>query len=153
MSQKKQPVKNLSHPKNLAQQVEQQFRDGYCCSEALVIAATSSYAPGISKELAHAAASGLCGGMGGKQATCGVFTGGAVAISLILGKGVKKDKRIKELSALYHKQLQQHAGGQICQQLLDRMGIRNWNGSRCRLLTKDGGELLQSILDTQLKQT
>ena len=148
MSQKNQPAKQL----NLAQQVEKQFRDGYCCSEALVIAATESYAADISKDVAHAAASGLCGGMGGKQSTCGVFTGGAVALSLILGKGIKKDKRIKELSALYHQQLQQHAGGQICQQLIDRMGVMNWNGSRCRLLTKDGGELLQSIIDTELQR-
>jgi C_GCAxxG_C_C family probable redox protein len=135
---------------NLAQKVDEQFCDGYCCSEAIVIATTELYAPNVSKELAQAASSGLCGGMGGKKATCGVFTGGAVAIGLVLGKGTKKDKRIKKLSALYYQQLEQHAGGQICQQLLDKMGIMNWNGSRCRRLTKDGGTLLQTILETEL---
>jgi C_GCAxxG_C_C family probable redox protein len=135
---------------NLAQKVEEKFCDGYCCSEALVIATTELYAHDIPKELAHAASSGLCGGMGNKKATCGVFTGGALAIGLVLGKGVKKDKRIKELTALYHQQLEQHAGEQICQQLLDKMGFMNWNGSRCRRLTRDGGAILQSILNAEI---
>ncbi len=134
----------------LAQLVEKQFRDGYCCSEAIVMAATKKYSPDIPDHLAHAAASGLCAGMGDKQATCGVFTGGAVAIGLVLGKGIKKDKRIKNLSALYHKQLEQHAGEKICQSLLNDMGIRNWNGSQCRNLTIKGGEFLQSILVKEL---
>jgi C_GCAxxG_C_C family probable redox protein len=136
---------------NLAQKVDEQFCDGYCCSEAIVIAATELYAPNIPKELAHAAASGLCAGMGDKKATCGVFTGGAVAIGLVLGKGVKKDKPIKRLSSQYHQQLEQHAGGQICQQLLDNMGVMNWNGSRCRRLTRDGGAILQSLFEAEFK--
>jgi len=137
---------------NLPQKVDEQFCDGYCCSEAIVIATTELYGSNIPKEIVHAASSGLCGGMGGKNATCGVFTGGAVAISFVLGKGLKKDKQIKTLSAQYHQQLEQHAGGQICQQLLDKMGILNWNGSRCRRLTRDGGAILQSLLDAELKQ-
>jgi len=135
---------------NLAQKVEEQFCDGYCCSEALVIATADRYAPNIPKTIAHAASTGLCGGMGDKKATCGVFTGGAVAIGLVLGKGVKKDKRIKKISALYYQQLEEHAGGQVCQQLLDKMGFMNWNGSRCRRLTRDGGTILQSLLDAEL---
>ena len=141
----------MTQTPNLALKVDQQFCDGYCCSEAIVIATTELYAPEIPKQLAHAASSGLCGGMGDKKATCGVFTGGAIAIGLVLGTGIKKDKQIKKLSALYHQRLEQHAGGQICQQLLDKMGILNWNGSRCRRLTRDGGAILQSILDKELK--
>jgi C_GCAxxG_C_C family probable redox protein len=145
MQNTKQPDVN-----ELPQLVEKQFRDGYCCSEAIVMATTKLFSPDIPEHFAHAAASGLCGGMGDKQATCGVFTGGAVAIGLVLGKGVKKDKRIKKLSALYHKQLEQHTGEQICQSILDDMGISNWNGSQCRNLTIKGGKFLQSILVKEL---
>ena len=131
---------------------ERYFSDGYCCSEAIVLATVDQYQLSLDAELAQASASGLCGGMGGQQASCGVFTGGAVAIGLALGKGVKKDQHIKSLSALFFEQMEQHAGGHECQQLKKQMGLKNWNGSRCRKLTADGGKILQTILDAELKK-
>jgi len=132
---------------------EKYFADGYCCSEAIVLATVDQYQLPLDTELAQASASGLCGGMGGQQASCGVFTGGAIAIGLVLGKGVKKDQHIKSLSAHFFEQLEQHAGGHLCQQLKKKMGLKNWNGSRCRKLTADGGEILQTILDRQLDRS
>lgn len=131
----------------MRQRVDELFGEGYCCSEAIALVISEYYSPHISTDLIHAATTGLCGGMGGKQGSCGVFTGGAVALGLVLGKGIKRDKHIKSLSAEYLHQLEKKAGAQICHQLLSRMGIKNWNGSGCRQLTQDGVELLHSILE------
>ncbi|MBC8211356.1 MAG: C_GCAxxG_C_C family protein [Gammaproteobacteria bacterium] len=131
---------------------EHYFNEGFCCSEAIVLATVDHYQLPHSAQLAQASASGLCGGMGGQQASCGVFTGGALAIGLVMAKGVKKDARIKALSAHYFEQLEQHAGGHQCQQLKKQMGLKNWNGSRCRQLTADGGAILQSILEAELSK-
>lgn len=134
----------------LGERVEEHFRNGLCCSEALVMATVEFYAPHVPFEVAYGVSAGLCGGMGGKRATCGVFTGGAVALGLVLGRGSKQDQRIRTLSADYHQQLQQLAGAEICQQILDQMGILNWNRAGCRRLTREGSELLQSILEAEL---
>ena len=144
----------MNKTKLLSQEVAENIRDGYCCSEALVVSTTELYAPEIPKQLAHAASTGLCGGMGGKQATCGVFTGGAVAIGLVMGNGEKKDKRIKQLSAEYHQLLKQHAGGEdICHKLRAKMGDSNVDGSQCHRLSIDGGELLQSVLNKAIDES
>ena len=133
--------------KSLGDQVDGYFTQGYCCSESIVMAVVDEYCPEVSPELAMAASSGLCGGMGSKQATCGVFTGGAIALGLVLGKGQKKDKKIKQLSAQYFEKMELYAGAQQCQQVLKKMGLKNWNRSRCRLLTCRGGIELQALLE------
>ncbi len=134
----------------LSEQIYHKMQEGYCCSESLVMATTEKYAPHIPQQLSHIAASGLCGGMGNKQGSCGVFTGGVVAIGLVLGDGSKKNKYVKKLSAQYQQQLEEHAGGKICHELLAKMGISNWNGSKCRQLSADGGQILQEILTREI---
>ncbi|MCP3666677.1 MAG: C_GCAxxG_C_C family protein [Gammaproteobacteria bacterium] len=113
----------------------------------MVMAVTDNLGKGQSEELA-AMASGLCGGMGGYKATCGVFTGGAMAISLLSSQGrLPEGKKTRELSARFHQQLLAHAGGQICEELLEDMGsIRNINKRLCRKLTRDGAEILGRVI-------
>lgn len=90
---------------------------------------------------------GLCGGMGNRKATCGVFTGGAVAFGLIANQrgDVVDKKQLKALAARFEGILAQEAGGQICEDILKKMGIRNWNYSQCKKLTGRGAELVAEL--------
>jgi len=128
---------------------EQRAEEGYCCAEAMVAAALETYWPSP-PPLAHLVA-GLCGGMGNQQATCGVFTGGAVAIGLVAGgpAGKGRDARIKEATACLYQRLAQEAGAQRCGEILDRMGMANWDKRLCRRLTRRGAELLAEVLYEQ----
>jgi C_GCAxxG_C_C family probable redox protein len=127
---------------------EQRAEEGHCCAEAMLAAVLETYWSKQHPPLAHLVA-GLCGGMGNKQATCGVFTGGAVAIGLVAGgpAGKGRDGRIKSAAACLHQRLSQEAGGQICGEILDHMGIANWDKRLCRRLTRRGAEILAEILD------
>ncbi|WP_082626974.1 C-GCAxxG-C-C family protein [endosymbiont of Ridgeia piscesae] len=124
------------------------FTEGYCCSEAIMLAMSDVYPNGAKAEIAGVA-SGLCGGMGNKKATCGVFTGGAAALGLVAGKAPQKggNKQIRELASRYHETLEQEAGGQICEEILKQMGIRNLNKRLCRKLTRRGSELLAQLIE------
>ena len=123
-------------------------REGHCCAEAILLSAIEVYAPDTSREVTRMA-TGLCGGMGNHNATCGVFTGGALAIGL-LTDGVsdgRRKKMVKTLSSRFQIELEQLAGGHICESLLKEMGIRNWNGRLCRKLTRQGAEVLAGLMN------
>jgi len=127
------------------------LKQGYCCSEAILMAATERFLPASDVD-AQAIAGGLCGGMGNHKVTCGVFTGGASAIGLVLRshQGRHNKAEVRKLAGRFQQQLERHAGGHVCEQLLEQMGWRNWNKQQCHKLTGDGtrllGELLQEVL-------
>jgi C_GCAxxG_C_C family probable redox protein len=129
---------------------DQRVEEGYCCAEAILAATLETYWVPPHPPLAHLVA-GLCGGMGNQQATCGVFTGGAVAIGLVAGgpAGKGRDERIKATAALLHRRLREEAGAQFCGDILEHMGIANWNKRLCRRLTVRGAEILAEILAEQ----
>lgn len=126
---------------------EAYFRAGECCSEALVHAIIDHWSPGTPPETATMV-QGLCGGMGNKRATCGVFTGGAVAIGIVAqAQSETVDaKRVKQITARFQELLEREWGDHICGNLLKGMGMGNWNRSHCRRLTCRGAELVVEIL-------
>ncbi|QYZ67925.1 MAG: C_GCAxxG_C_C family protein [Gammaproteobacteria bacterium (ex Lamellibrachia satsuma)] len=130
------------------ERAEHYFAEGYCCSEAILLAMADIY-PNSAKTEVAGLASGLCGGMGNKKATCGVFTGGAAAFGLVAGKAPQKggNRQIKELASRYHEILEQEAGGQICEEILKQMGIGNLNKRQCKKLTRRGSELLAQLIE------
>ena len=131
---------------SVKEQAETYFKNGDCCSEALVQTLaerfTTEYDPDIAKHMV----TGLCGGMGRKQATCGVFTGGAVAISLLTKETSDRKKIVRKASSEFHQQLQDIYGSDQCEQILGKMGIKNWNRSQCRKLTGIGTEILEKLI-------
>lgn len=120
---------------------------GECCAEAVVHAAIELLAPHTPAEVATSVR-GLCGGMGNGKATCGVFSGSAVALGLIVSQSADRadKKRLKEMTARFEAILAQEAGGQICDELKKKMGIRNWNGSQCKKLIRRGAELVAELV-------
>ncbi|MBA1445207.1 MAG: C-GCAxxG-C-C family protein [Chromatiales bacterium] len=130
------------------ERAEHYFAEGYCCSEAILLAMADIY-PNSAKTEAAGLASGLCGGMGNKKATCGVFTGGAAAFGLVAGKAPQKggNEQIRELASRYHEILEREVGGQICEEILKQMGIGNLNKRRCKKLTRRSSELLVQLIE------
>ncbi len=65
------------------------------------------------------------------------------------GKAPQKggNKQIRELASRYHETLEQEAGGQICEEILKQMGIRNLNKRLCRKVTRRGSELLAQLIE------
>lgn len=122
-------------------------KTGACCAEAVVHACLDHLAP--EGDLAvHTLVAGLCGGMGDRQATCGVFTGGAIALAAIYqARGESRDHRqLKAQAAKLHQQLSQEWDAQLCGDIRKTMGVRNWNFSQCRRLTQRGAERVAELV-------
>jgi C_GCAxxG_C_C family probable redox protein len=113
----------------------------------MVKAVTEVFARQQTQDLALAG-SALCGGMGNYKVTCGVFTGGAVAVGLVAGgdPGKKRDKRIREVAMRFQELLEQEAGGHVCEDLLAKMGLWNFNKRLCKRLTRQGAEMLAGLI-------
>ncbi|MBF0623755.1 MAG: C_GCAxxG_C_C family protein [Magnetococcales bacterium] len=133
----------------VGQRAEAHYKGGLCCSEALFLAATEGFGTGPAPPERAALAAGLCGGMGNRQATCGVFTGGAVAVGFLVGKTSlqDRDKTVRTLVARFQERLEREAGAHVCRDLLDRFGpVGNLNKRLCRKLTRRGAEILTDLL-------
>ncbi|MBF0154161.1 MAG: C_GCAxxG_C_C family protein [Magnetococcales bacterium] len=134
------------------------YEEGLCCSEAIFLAVTEALGqdPQAMRSLVPLA-SGLCGGMGNRNATCGVFTGGAMALGWLMGQtsAQDKDKITRTLTARFQERLLAEAGALRCQDLLDHFGpIRNLGKRMCRRLTSQGAEVLaRTILEAQTPAT
>lgn len=126
---------------------ERYFKAGFCCSEALIRAACEVFAPELPAELSRSG-TGLCGGMGTKEATCGVYTGGAVALGLLGGNRVPKEDHghTKRCTVLFQERLRAEAKHLGCKELLKEMGLANWNRRLCCRLTRRGGEILAEVI-------
>ena len=136
---------DVADPRAVAagEEAERWMGEGRCCAEAIVLATIDRFAPDAPRGVA-AAAAGLCGGMGNQRATCGVYTGGALAIGLL--PGGRDARALKGLSAGFQERLAAEAGALECGELRRLMGWRNLTGGRCRELTARGAELLAEMV-------
>jgi C_GCAxxG_C_C family probable redox protein len=134
--------------KEVAQQAADHFKNGLCCSEAILKSIAEKFAPHTPSSIV-CLASGLCGGMGNRKATCGVFTGGALALSLFAGRTRPQEsaKLIRTLAGKLHQQLEQEFGANRCEDLLTKKKFQNlFKNTRCRKLVIRGTELLVDII-------
>ena len=125
------------------ERAERYMEGGRCCTEAMILAAIDGFAPETSRAVA-AAAAGLCGGMGTREATCGVYTGAALAFGVV--RPEDDAKALKGAAGEFQRRLADEAGGLVCGELRDRMGPANADGSRCRRLTARGAEILAEMV-------
>ncbi|MBF0177002.1 MAG: C_GCAxxG_C_C family protein [Magnetococcales bacterium] len=138
----------------IRQRADALYEGGLCCSEAVFLAVVESLGeePDRARNLVPLA-SGFCGGMGNRNATCGVYTGGAMAAGLLVGKTTPQDKEksTRNLTARFQERLLAEAGALRCQDLLDKFGpIRNIGKRMCRRLTAQGAEILaRTILESK----
>ena len=127
----------------MGERAEGYMAAGRCCTEAVILAAIDAFAPDTPKAVATSAA-GLCGGMGTREATCGVYTGAALAIGVI--RPGEKAVALKDATAAFQRRLAGEAGGLVCQELRERMGEPNRDGTLCRRLTARGAEIVAEMM-------
>lgn len=125
------------------------FREGLCCSEAMVKATLETYDPGFPVESVLPLASGFCGGMGDRSGPCGVISGGIMALGHFSGKGKspRGAKGSRELARMFLGRMQKEADGLVCNEILEGMRFTNWNKRGCRKLTEKGARILAEILE------
>ena len=128
----------------MGERAEGYMAAGRCCTEAVILAAIDAFSPDTPKAVATAAA-GLCGGMGTREATCGVYTGAALAIGVV--RPGEKAAALKEATAAFQRRLAGEVDGMlVCQELRERMGEPNRDGALCRRLTARGAEIVAEMM-------
>lgn len=103
-----------------------QIRQGYCCSQLLLILMLQTLgkdAPDLLR-----ASQGLCHGLGASNGPCGLLTGGACVLSLVTGKGADSEKAhamqipiINDYATWFTKQTAAF-GGTGCEDILKGLG-------------------------------
>lgn len=111
----------------IAQNAEQNFRDGFFCCEALMAAIRDGFELDIPDEVI-AMASGMAVGVGRSGCLCGAVNGGVLALGLFFGRTEKKGPTDPKV--------------QKCMQLTNE--LHSWfkeanqkNSVCCRVLTKE----------------
>jgi len=129
----------------------QYFREGFCCSEAVVKATLEVFAPDFPVRTVLPLASGFCGGMGDRTGPCGVISGGIMALGHFSGRkeSSMSDKRSRKFSRMFLARIQKEADGLVCSEILEGMRFRNWNKKGCRKLTEKGARILAEIIERQ----
>ncbi len=106
------------------------FNDGFNCAQSIVFAFSDRLQS--EAETGFRAATGFGGGMGRKQSVCGAVTGGAITLSLLLGRGKTDgpEKQEATYSAVrrFMEDFERQFGTVNCGRLLDG----------CNLLTPEG---------------
>lgn len=120
----------------------------YCCSQILVMLALQ--AQGVENWELVRAASGLCHGMGASGMTCGILTGGCLAIGLYVGRGREEelpndraDLLVTEFVDWFRERATADYGDTTCQAIL---GDGKPDVNRCGGLLADAWEQILSIL-------
>lgn len=137
------------------EQAEQNFRAGYNCTQAVVLAFLDDMK--ADKETLLAAAHPFGGGMGRLRLTCGAVTGAVMCLGLFF-----PDMKKSELYALvqeFSRRFTEKNGSIICGDLLTGAGIKTNNSPEaearteeyykkrpCPLLIRDAAELLEAML-------
>jgi C_GCAxxG_C_C family probable redox protein len=117
---------------NYAEIAVNKFNDGFNCAQSIVFAFSDRLK--TEAETGFKAATGFGGGMGRKQEVCGAVSGGAITLSLLLGRGKSDGPEKQETAFTAVRALldafEQKYGTVICGRLLDG----------CDLLTPEGQE-------------
>lgn len=134
---------------------ENNFRSGYNCTQALVLAFLGDMK--ADKETLLAAAHPFGGGMGRLRLTCGAVTGAAMCLGLFFPELSKSE--LYALVQEFSKKFEQKNGSVICGQLLTGAGIvtdtsptaeartaEYYKKRPCPLLIRDAAEILEEML-------
>ncbi len=144
---------------NHADLAEKLFREGYNCSQAVLLA--FSDVTGLDDDTAAKIASSFGGGLGRMREVCGAVSGAAMVLGLAKGYSDPKDFEAKKahykLIQDFAKRFKEKNGSIICRDLLS--GVRTVeNGAPeartdgyykkrpCPLLVRDAAQLLEEFL-------
>lgn len=144
---------------NHADLAEKLFRDGYNCSQAVLLA--FSDVTGLDDDTSAKLASSFGGGLGRMREACGAVSGAAMVLGLVKGYSNPKDfegkkehyKLIQDFAARF----KEKNGSIICRELLT--GVRTvengvpenrtdgyYKKRPCPLLVRDAAEILEEMI-------
>jgi len=140
------------------------FKDGYCCSQAVLFSFADK--AGITEDLALRLADGFGAGMGRKQEVCGAVSGSILTLSLLYGRGKNESEekheytydRIRDFMARF----ETLHGSIICRRLLDDLDLNtdagqerfkneNWHDA-CTDYVADAARILDQLIDEHPKE-
>lgn len=145
---------------NRADLAEKLFRDGYNCSQAVLLA--FSDVTGLDNDTAAKLASSFGGGLGRMREVCGAVSGASMVLGLAKGYSTPKDfegkkahyKLIQDFAARF----KEKNGSIICRELLT--GVKTvengvpeqrsedyYKKRPCPLLVRDAAEILDELLN------
>ena len=120
----------------------------YCCSQILVLMALR--AQGLENRPLVRAAHGLCHGMGASGSTCGIMTGGCLALGLYVGRGdetelanERADLLVTDYVEWFTERVTPDFGGTTCQAIL---GDGKPDVTRCGGLLAEAWDKIVAIL-------
>lgn len=129
-----------------------QFRTASACSQSVAIAFSEEM--GLEPALVHKLTTGFGWGMGGKQYTCGVITGGVFVISAIHGSSgpdeADKKAETKRKTEEFINAFEKRKGSSSCRDLLgmslEEAGEQNLYSSICADCVRVAVEELEKVL-------
>lgn len=123
---------------------------GYCCSEALLVAVNELLGGGLAPEVARRLGSGFCHGLGGAGCLCGALSGAVAMVGLFLGPGQPGGLGEKALAAevnRLHGQFVARFGSPCCRVLTEEAGgDRQRQRQYCRELSGESVALTVRLL-------
>lgn len=125
------------------------MNSGYCCAQIMMKMALD--AEGKENEDLLRAVNGLCMGVGNKQKTCGVLTGGIAIIGLYAGKGNDKEHPKQDYSGMvdeYAQWFEAEFGSTQCRDIIGECSVTDYMTNQNYKL-KCGDILIQSYKKVQ----
>lgn len=137
------------------EKAEQSFREGYNCTQAVVLAFMDDMK--ADKDTLLAVAHPFGGGMGRLRLTCGAVTGAVMCLGLFFPQ--LKKSELYAIVQEYCRRFEEKNGSVICGRLLSGAGIgvdcspnaearteEYYKKRPCPLLIRDAAELLETLL-------
>jgi C_GCAxxG_C_C family probable redox protein len=135
------------------------FREGFCCTQALLSSYGTQY--GLNRETALRVSAAFGGGMSPMGETCGAATGALMVIGLRHGNTIAKDKWPKERTygraREFVDRFQSRNGSIVCRQMLgcdistpEGMNLaeeKELFASICPKFVRDSAEIIEQILE------
>ncbi|MEO5345638.1 MAG: C-GCAxxG-C-C family protein [Magnetococcus sp. YQC-9] len=135
--------------RQIGERARRYYEDGqFSCAEAIVKAFAEVFAPHrFDANTITRLATPFNGGFSELQLTCGMLTGGLMAIGLVAGRDQPGDEEAKEqaytLAQIYHKRFIEELGTISCRELLTRWrGEQGLEKTVCKAQTQKMSELL-----------
>ncbi len=146
---------------NRFEKAAQKFKDGYCCSQAVLFSFADK--AGISEDLALKMADGFGAGMGRKQEVCGAVSGAVLLLGLLYGRGENdgedKHELTYDLVRAFIARFETKHGAVTCLELLGDIDLNTPEGQSrfkaenrretCAQYVMDAVKILEKIIDAQ----
>lgn len=129
-------------PENIGMKIFELSSLGYCCTQIMLKMAMDE--EGIINEDLIRSANGLCKGLGGRQSTCGVLSGGIMILSLYAGKGSDREYCNENYGEIVNEFIDWFEEEFQSLDCIDIIGVNKFEGNKGSYMLKCGDILIKS---------